>query len=42
MKDGEPSILRFALIGEIPEIITLLLLYKHEFYPKCRLISKDS
>lgn len=41
-KDGDPSILRLALIGDIPEIITLLLLYKHEFYPKFRLITKDS
>lgn len=42
MKDGEPNILRLALIGDIPEIITLLLLYKQKFYPKCSLISKDS
>lgn len=31
MKDGEPSILRLALIGDMSEIITLLLFYNNEF-----------
>lgn len=32
MKDGEPKILRLALIGDTYEIIALLLFYKHEFF----------